>query len=61
MEALGIGITALATAIESICIAALFLGSGIIVMIGLLLFTKILSLKDIADFIKDLKGNHRYG
>ena len=60
MEALGIGMTALATAIESICIAALFLGSGIIVMIGLLLFTKTLSLRDIADFIKDLKGNHRY-
>ena len=59
MEALGLGMTALATAVEAICIAALFLGGGIIAMIGLLLFTKSLSLKDIADFIKDLKGSRR--
>ena len=59
MEALGLGLTALATAIESICIIALFLGSGIIIMTGLLLFTKTLSLKCIADFIKDLKGGYR--
>lgn len=59
MEALELGLTALATAIESICIAALFLGSGVIVIIGLLLFTKTLTLKDIADFIKELKGGHR--
>ena len=56
MEALGLGLTALATAIESICISALFLGSGVIIVTGLLLFTKTLTLKDIADFIKDLKG-----
>ena len=59
MEALGLGLTALATAIESICISALFLGSGVMVIIGLLLFTKTLTLKDIADFIKDLKGGCR--
>lgn len=59
MEALGLGLTALATAIESICIAALFLGSGVIAIIGLLLFTKTLTLKDIADFIKELKGGYR--
>ena len=59
MEALGLGMTALATAVESICITALFLGSGIIIMTGLLLFTKTLSLKCIADFIKDLKGIRR--
>jgi hypothetical protein len=59
MEALGLGLTALATAIESICVSALFLGSGVIVIIGLLLFTKVLTLKDIADFIKELKGGYR--
>ena len=59
MEALGLGLTALATAIESICTSALFLGSGVIVIIGLLLFTKTLTLKDIADFIKELKGGYR--
>lgn len=59
MEALGLGLTALATAVESICVTALFLGSGIIIMTGLLLFTQTLSLKCIADFIKDLKGIRR--
>jgi uncharacterized membrane protein len=47
MEALGLGLTALATAIESICVSALFLGSGVMVIIGLLLFTKTFTLKDI--------------
>ena len=59
MEAFGLGLTALATAIESICVSALFLGSGVIVTIGLLLFTKTFTLRDIADFIKDLKGGCR--
>ena len=59
MEAFGLGLTALATAIESICVGAMFLGSGVIAIIGLLLFTKTFTLKDIADFIKDLKGGCR--
>lgn len=59
MEALGLGLAALATAIESICVSAIFLGSGIVVIIGLLIFTDKLDLKDIADFIKDLKGGYR--